>query len=422
MADTKNWVDQQGGLPPLIKRIADHIHKDNPGWDRSRAIAAAVNAVKKMAATGDTNLPGVQRVSPKARAAAAAAVAQWERMKASAAARRAKDLAVVRRERVVALAEGRAVVRRHGAGWTVIDLATWQEARHPRANDGKFSSRPGGGGGGKIDYTRRGRKKKIDDNRASPRKSAQPGPSSRSSGSGGSPAWQAQVSGGRDARPAPGPDRGGDREPPAPASAPTGRDRGDANPPAAAPEPASRPAEDADYRRPANGESAHPPAEFTDTQNAALMDYTRSAYEDINASLRAGGNGDNSANEDGEDHSQTVREMDAAFAAVPPLTEPIQVSRSIDGPGPFPEAPPPMTPGATFRDDGYVSTTKLDDGEGEGTQIEIRVPAGNRVIDINHTSGSRNPYEQEVLLPRGTQFRVVADEPGEPRRVTVEVV
>lgn len=48
----------------------------------SRAIATAVNVVKKMCASGDTNLPGKQSVNAGSRAQACGAVASWERKKA----------------------------------------------------------------------------------------------------------------------------------------------------------------------------------------------------------------------------------------------------------------------------------------------------------------------------------------------------
>jgi hypothetical protein len=74
-----NWVSKAGGLPPYIKRIAKHIQEG--GADESRAIASAVNAAKRMCATGDTNLPGVQSVNAGSRAEACAAVADWEAKK-----------------------------------------------------------------------------------------------------------------------------------------------------------------------------------------------------------------------------------------------------------------------------------------------------------------------------------------------------
>ena len=78
----QNWVDKVGGLPDYIDRIA--VHLVGKGMDRSRAIATAVNAAKKMCAEGDLNFPGHQDVNPGSRAEACAAVAEWEAKKAQA--------------------------------------------------------------------------------------------------------------------------------------------------------------------------------------------------------------------------------------------------------------------------------------------------------------------------------------------------
>jgi hypothetical protein len=81
-ADFANWVTKAGGLPPYIKRIQKHLERK--GMTESRAIATAVNVVKKMCATGDTNFPGKQEVNAGSRAQACAAVARWEAMKKQA--------------------------------------------------------------------------------------------------------------------------------------------------------------------------------------------------------------------------------------------------------------------------------------------------------------------------------------------------
>jgi hypothetical protein len=77
-----NWVSKAGGLPKFIKRIKKHL--EAKGMLESRAIATAVNVVKKMCATGDTNFPGKQNVNAGSKAEACAAVADWEAKKAKA--------------------------------------------------------------------------------------------------------------------------------------------------------------------------------------------------------------------------------------------------------------------------------------------------------------------------------------------------
>lgn len=76
----KNWVENEGGLPKYIEDIALALIRG--GKKRETAIQIAISRVKRWAAGGDD-------VKPDTRAKAEAAVAQWEKMKASAAAKRA---------------------------------------------------------------------------------------------------------------------------------------------------------------------------------------------------------------------------------------------------------------------------------------------------------------------------------------------
>jgi hypothetical protein len=78
--DMFNWVEDVGGLPQYIKRIAKHLKRK--GMTESHAISTAVNVVKKACATGDLNYPGIQHENLGSRAEACAAVADWERKKA----------------------------------------------------------------------------------------------------------------------------------------------------------------------------------------------------------------------------------------------------------------------------------------------------------------------------------------------------
>lgn len=77
-ADKGNWVEQTGGLPKYIREIADALMERN-GWPEGRAIATAVNTVKRWARGGNvTSDPESPRVSAGTIAKAAAAVAEWE--------------------------------------------------------------------------------------------------------------------------------------------------------------------------------------------------------------------------------------------------------------------------------------------------------------------------------------------------------
>lgn len=69
----KNWVEESGGLPNYICRIAKGVMKG--GKSKSQAIAIAVSRVKKWAAGGDD-------VDADTQAKATKAVAEWEALKA----------------------------------------------------------------------------------------------------------------------------------------------------------------------------------------------------------------------------------------------------------------------------------------------------------------------------------------------------
>lgn len=79
----KNWVENRGGLPMFIRRIANHLHQEK-GMTIGHAVAVAINAARKMCASGDTNFPGKQQVNPGSQAEACEAIAQWEKMKGQA--------------------------------------------------------------------------------------------------------------------------------------------------------------------------------------------------------------------------------------------------------------------------------------------------------------------------------------------------
>jgi hypothetical protein len=69
----KNWVENAGGLPKYIEDIALALIRER-GFTRERAIATAINRVKKWAAGGGD-------VDADTRAKAIKALAEWERLK-----------------------------------------------------------------------------------------------------------------------------------------------------------------------------------------------------------------------------------------------------------------------------------------------------------------------------------------------------
>lgn len=69
----QNWVDKAGGLPKYIRMVAHAMIRN--GKDESSAIRMAVGIVRNWA-------EGKGNTSPKVQAAAAKAMAEWERKKA----------------------------------------------------------------------------------------------------------------------------------------------------------------------------------------------------------------------------------------------------------------------------------------------------------------------------------------------------
>lgn len=126
-----NWVEKAGGLPGPIDAVARALRAK--GWTKSRAIATAVNHVRKVCTTGRA-FGGRTTVSPQARAKACAAAARWEAMKLKAKAdtsipvqeRRAIDLAFKRVEGdalTIDLAEKRITAKEREKAPTAYDGA-----------------------------------------------------------------------------------------------------------------------------------------------------------------------------------------------------------------------------------------------------------------------------------------------------------
>lgn len=78
--ETYNWVDDVGGLPAYIRDIADSLIER--GFSESRAIATAVNTVKRWARKGPAAAGGEGSVTAKTQAKAIKALAEWEAKKA----------------------------------------------------------------------------------------------------------------------------------------------------------------------------------------------------------------------------------------------------------------------------------------------------------------------------------------------------
>lgn len=141
----------------------------------------------------------------------------------------------------------------------------------------------------------------------------------------------------------------------------------------------------------------------------------------INAQLRKYG-------PTGGSQDENIREMDRAFAEAPGAFEDLVTIRKMNGNGQFPAFPPPMDAGSEYIDDAYGSTSKSTTAWSGDVLMEVRIPKGTKVLDINHHDAAvHGTQEQEVLLPRGVTYRVVSDEQtggdySKQRKIVVEVV
>lgn len=167
-------------------------------------------------------------------------------------------------------------------------------------------------------------------------------------------------------------------------------------------------------------DSAYPHKEdedfpFSASQSTAILDYTEEGWS-INNELRAKGAGDPEAT---SEHSKTIKKMDSAFDSAEPLANPVVLHRGL-GVDNTPEAKPTidfflqLKVGQSFMDPAYISTSTHDKISTEYAanskiRFKIVVPAGKKVLPINTVLGKRNHYfgEHEVLLPRGSKFKVV---------------
>lgn len=86
-----NWIEQTGTghLPPYIRDIADALMRN--GYDESRAIATAVNTVKRWAKGGPARQGGPGSVTKETQIKAAKALVEWEAKRIEAKANAVQD-------------------------------------------------------------------------------------------------------------------------------------------------------------------------------------------------------------------------------------------------------------------------------------------------------------------------------------------
>lgn len=152
---------------------------------------------------------------------------------------------------------------------------------------------------------------------------------------------------------------------------------------------------------------------LTQLQKNAISEYTGSAYGPINKLLRAG------QSVEGSHYKHVILNLDAALASV---VIPFDVTLYRSGTRKF-DLKTPV--GSVITDLGFVSTSTdlaFAKGWNAGVFMEIRCRKGSRGGYVYLHSSHKT--EREVMLPRGSRFRVISVEkqPGQKPHVVLELL
>lgn len=140
--------------------------------------------------------------------------------------------------------------------------------------------------------------------------------------------------------------------------------------------------------------------DFTEEEHIAGLESYVDDARPLNVPLRTG---------EGGDKDQETRALNDLIDIQDPLTEPVTVQRGGS-------ALPDMQVGDEFTDRGFVSMTEDEQianlfamgpmmrGEGMGHILNITVPAGHRVLEVDKVWAHGN--EGEYILSPGSTFRV----------------
>jgi hypothetical protein len=143
----------------------------------------------------------------------------------------------------------------------------------------------------------------------------------------------------------------------------------------------------------------------------AIKGYTGNDFYDLNIALRKGRTPD------------LARQIDRAFEQVTPTTKPAVLYRGITSVARLPGGKE-LRPGRILADKGFSSTTArrtvgeafADNG---GDLLELEIPPGARLIDVNRAVGSLNAHEAEILPPRNSRFVILEVIPAKGSRPRV---
>ena len=149
----------------------------------------------------------------------------------------------------------------------------------------------------------------------------------------------------------------------------------------------------------------------------AVDSYAVSRFEPINSALRKSEKLD-------PDLADQAKSIDTAIDASP-LNAPTTLFRTVSlggkdvGASHFPTA---LRKGQVITDKGFFSTSKTLEGATGGTAdniagkaapvvLELSAPAGTKAVDLNSVlGGASTPSEAEVLLGRGTKYKILGEE------------
>lgn len=149
--------------------------------------------------------------------------------------------------------------------------------------------------------------------------------------------------------------------------------------------------------------------ELNDAEMRSLRLYTGMAYNEINYTLRSGQ--EKVGGTLGPIGDLAIKNIDNAFKKMEPTKKKMTVYRGVRASDGFP--PDDLPPGTVMRDQAYASTSKSKGDHlarfTSGALFEIDVPKGSRVIDFTEWGLSEHESEDEVLLPRGTAWKVLGE-------------
>lgn len=150
---------------------------------------------------------------------------------------------------------------------------------------------------------------------------------------------------------------------------------------------------------------------LSEAEIAAFKDYKNYAHAGINSALRNG-------TELSSEQLAAVKEMDAAFERLPPTEEAQTVYRGMQIPSDhiintasdFGRKPEGLV-GAVITDNGFVSTSTSQEyangWRSSNVFVTIDVPPGSKAASLARFELDGKLSESEVLLPRGTKFKVI---------------